>query len=168
MIITIVVLLITIINDHYNYYYYYYYYYYKDEIGVSILNICKTMAGRGSPRDNNSIPQGDELKGGVLVFFPSYVTMENLMERWKVNGIIDELKALVKSVIIEPKENIFTKDTTPIVTTKQKNDNFMSSSKITKQGGSDNADGDAMKGLIGSFESAISKFGGCVLLAVCR
>lgn len=49
---------------------------YKDELGISILQICQTMIGRGGI---GSTPAGPELKGGVsiiinqlFIFFPSF------------------------------------------------------------------------------------------------
>jgi regulator of telomere elongation helicase 1 len=86
---------------------------YKDELGSSILALIETMAGRaaaatalissGSTKVLPSIPAGRELRGGVLVFFPSYAAMTNVVDSWIETGMYDRLRARVGAIIAEPK-----------------------------------------------------------------
>ena len=77
---------------------------YKDEIGGSILNIIRTMAGQGGLGTiGTGIPMGSELKGGILVFFPSYNIMDNCVDRWKETGLLDKLSTVGGAVVVEPK-----------------------------------------------------------------
>ena len=77
---------------------------YKDEIGGTILNIIRTMAGQGGTGTIGAgIPPGAELKGGILVFFPSYGVMNNCVDRWKETGMLDKLSNVGGAVVIEPK-----------------------------------------------------------------
>ena len=79
---------------------------YKDEIGGTILNIIRTMAGQGGTGTIGSgIPPGAELKGGILVFFPSYGVMNNCVDRWKETGMLDKLSNVGGAVVVEPKGN---------------------------------------------------------------
>ena len=77
---------------------------YKDEMGGAILNIIRTMAGQGgSGTISSGIPPGSELKGGILVFFPSYGVMNNCVDRWKETGMLDKLSNVGGAVVVEPK-----------------------------------------------------------------
>ena len=79
---------------------------YKDEIGGTILNIIRTMAGQGGTGTIGSgIPPGAELKGGILVFFPSYGVMNSCVDRWKETGMLDKLSNVGGAVVVEPKGN---------------------------------------------------------------
>jgi hypothetical protein len=162
---------------------------------VSILHICMTMNGnkksseialsKGGVKINHAIiPSGKELKGGILVFFPSYTWMDNLIERWKGTGVLEQLRLLAGHIMIEPKSGA-TKDAVVGKKSDFKNSSagsgsFMTSTVLhskpthsaveTGRGdGSDRADGeDVMKGLVGQFDSVIAKHGTCILFAVCR
>lgn len=77
---------------------------YKDEVGGSILNIVRTMAGQGGTGTIGSgMPPGPELKGGILVFFPSYGVMDNCVERWQATGLLEKLRNVGGEVVVEPK-----------------------------------------------------------------
>ena len=72
---------------------------YKDELGKTIFGICQHLVFN----DQDSIVQYTQ--GGVLVFFPSYKIMDNIVERWKFIGIFDRLLQLMKFIIIEPRSS---------------------------------------------------------------
>lgn len=77
---------------------------YKDEIGGSILNITRTMAGQGGTGSIGAgLPPGPELDGGILVFFPSYGVMDSCVERWRETGLLERLRNVGGAVVIEPK-----------------------------------------------------------------
>ena len=69
---------------------------YKDELGAAIEYICRAMAGR-------DVYKGKELRGGILVFFPSYGVMEKSISRWKQTGCYDRLEHVGGSIVVEPK-----------------------------------------------------------------
>ena len=131
------------------------------------------------------IPCGKELKGGILVFFPSYTWMDSLIERWKGTGVLEQLRLLAGHIIVEPKSSASKES---VVGKKPDSKNassgsgsFMTSTALHskpmhsvadtgKGDGNEKADGegDVMKGLVGQFDSVIAKHGTCILFAVCR
>lgn len=46
-------------------------------------------------------PPPPTVRGGVLIFFPSYAVMENTCARWKEIGVFDKLRGIVGSVLME-------------------------------------------------------------------
>jgi hypothetical protein len=87
---------------------------YKDELGNSILGIIKSMCGSrpsaGFQLTSTSDAltpgcNGPELKGGILVFFPSYGVMESCVARWQQTGLLDALRNSGGAVVVEPKGN---------------------------------------------------------------
>ena len=77
---------------------------YKDEMGQSILGIVKTLAGYGEKGSiGMGLPPGAELKGGILVFFPSYGIMESCVTRWNESGLMSKLRDIGGAVVVEPK-----------------------------------------------------------------
>jgi hypothetical protein len=42
------------------------------------------------------------VKGGVLVFFPSYAVMDSVAAHWRQSGVFDRLRSVVGSVLVEP------------------------------------------------------------------
>ncbi|XP_059479743.1 Fanconi anemia group J protein homolog isoform X2 [Neocloeon triangulifer] len=58
---------------------------YQDEVGLSILQICSVVPF------------------GVLCFFPSYASLENVLKRWQMTGTWHKLTAM-KDVIVEPRQ----------------------------------------------------------------
>jgi hypothetical protein len=96
----------------------------QDELGASVLQICLTMAGRGegcepsAEASRASAAKGWEaygvsapvraappppVRGGVLIFFPSYAVMEAASARWKETGVYERLRGAVGSVLMEPR-----------------------------------------------------------------
>lgn len=163
----------------------------KDELGQSILHICLTMCGMtkstefelaklGNEVRRSLIPKGDELKGGILVFFPSYAWMDSLLDRWKVSGLLEQLRAVAGHIIVEPKGGSRKVSGDAVAKKSSNPPSFMASNMLYSKptGGSDitgkSADGDSfdgddeMKGLVGQFDAVIAKHGTCILFAVCR
>lgn len=117
------------------------------------------------------------VKGGVLVFFPAYASMDNTVERWKQCGLFETLKSEIGSIIVEPKGNA------KVVTeVSHKHANAArgagsSSFMLASHGSSSNTGGrnrsadpedEGFSGIVDEFNNAIDKFGSCLLLAVCR
>jgi hypothetical protein len=161
---------------------------YKDELGGSILNIIRTMAGQGGIGTIGAgIPLGPELKGGILVFFPSYGVMNSCVDRWKESGMLEKLGNVGGSVVVEPKgsnagpANARAKpqgvkrgdrwsDSSGAEVTGPKGFGFSSSSapKAPTVDEDDEGSGAVLGGVIKEFEATLSSRGRCVLLAVCR
>lgn len=59
-----------------------------------------TLASTAPPSTAVADPR---VRGGVLIFFPSYAVMESVAARWKVTGVHDKLRNSVGSVLMEPK-----------------------------------------------------------------
>lgn len=80
---------------------------YKDELGMAVLSICETSRGFSFNNSRTygglSVPTGPDMKGGILVFFPSYSVMENTVDRWKETHIFEKLESICCAVVIEPK-----------------------------------------------------------------
>jgi hypothetical protein len=112
-----------------------------------------------------ALPKGSELKGGVLVFFPSYASMESVVDRWKGTGLFEQLKDSMGNVLMEPKGSFTTVASTSLAATATKRTSFMSHDADTASGSEVN---DPMKGIVGQFDAIILKYGVCLLLAVCR
>jgi hypothetical protein len=171
---------------------------YKDEIGGSILNITRTMAGQGGTGSIGAgLPPGPELDGGILVFFPSYGVMDSCVERWRETGLLERLKNVGGAVVIEPKgsgtgavagagaariksqgykKSDRWSDSSTGATVGSKGFGIVSSnvnSKATQKGVVDEEDegaggGAGLGGVIKEFEATLASRGRCVLLAVCR
>ena len=77
--------------------------YSKDELGNTILMICQTMVGLRSLTGSSTIPAGPELKGGVLIFFPSYGALESSRKHWTDSGLWAKLKSLMVNIVVEAK-----------------------------------------------------------------
>lgn len=130
------------------------------------------------------------VRGGVLIFFPSYAVMENVCARWKETGVYDKLRGAVGSVLMEPKgAGISTVggnsgNTSGDVRQKtySSHSNYRSSEPVSepsfmmsgvtrkaKTVGEEEEEGsEEFRTIVGQFEHAIKTYGGCVLLAVCR
>lgn len=115
--------------------------------------------------------------GGILVFFPAYAAMDNIVERWKFTKLYDVLLSTIGHIIIEPKSSAANAKKALAVAntssgkeeTKSK-DNFMFQSvpnkKAAKVKGGDEED--SFNSIISEFDSTIQRLGSCLLLAVCR
>lgn len=143
----------------------------KDELGNTILMICQTMIGQ-RPMVGSSlmIPPGPELKGGVLVFFPSYGALESCRKHWVDSGLWARLKAVMGNVVVESKGgggNVLSANKVGGAY------NARSSGSVEKDdyfgGGGAKPDENTPESAIVEFENAIQASGGkCVLMAVCR
>ncbi len=119
--------------------------------------------------------------GGVLVFFPSYGTMDSAVERWKFTKLFDTLQDTIGYIIIEPKSSSMNQNnsssTSKISSFSSKSekegksvDNFMfqsvtKKSTATRKGAEED---DAFNNIIDEFDKTIQRIGSCLLLAVCR
>ena len=144
-------------------------YEYKDELGKSILSICQNMIG-GRMNDGTRHPK---LDGGVLVFFPSYGTLENTSARWKDSGLWNQLSLVMGKIVSE---------TQAFSTSSQPNVRFSNNRSFTSHEGSgnrrtprrsdgeqiDDKDQNIIKGLVEEFEGALAIHKKCLMLAVCR
>ena len=70
---------------------------YKDELGKSIVSVCLSMVGRGS----GETPKGPTVRGGVLIFFPTYAVMDDVIRRWKEANIWSKLKQAGGEIVVE-------------------------------------------------------------------
>lgn len=128
------------------------------------------------------------VRGGVLIFFPSYAVMENVAARWKETGVHDKLRNSVGAVLMEPKgAGISNAGGAPGSSGAKKSNggfhsgrdqhpavegNFMLNGGVTRKpkvlDDEDGEGGEEFRTIVGQFEHAIKVNGGCVLLAVCR
>jgi hypothetical protein len=122
---------------------------------------------------------GQELRGGVLVFCPSYAVMEGYVAHWKQTGLFDRLRNVVGSVIVEPKGTVAKlappsggegeDDSAKKTGGKAQPQGFMAGNSFKKGGETGGGEEDvAVQGVLGDFEAAMRRHGGCLLLAVCR
>jgi hypothetical protein len=148
---------------------------YKDDLGESILKICQAVLGRGSGNLH-----GPELKGGILVFFPSYTSMESLVKRWKETSLFQKLKIAGGDVVIEPKGNTNGGINNRVAALTSANDTnkggggFGDDIKKTKVLDNDNSNSNGnsdekmLAGVVTEFEAALKSKNRCLLFAVCR
>jgi hypothetical protein len=125
------------------------------------------MIGRQTMASTFSVPAGPELKGGVLVFFPSYGVLEGLKKRWTETGLWEKLRSVMGSIVVETKSG-------SVAGTDRAN-HFGGARAESASGSKAKADVDVAssdsvaESAMAAFESAINSSGGkCVLLAVCR
>lgn len=161
------------------------------------------MTGKGSyglsMPNTAAIPQGPELRGGILVFYPSYSAMEGFIQHWEKSGMLDKMRNIVGAIVVEPRGSGKTATTEGktsnsnsgsgggggsggFVTDSQRwgdgsslrnSNNFMTShiKKVPTTASPDvvaDVEDPSVRGVIGEFESAMQRFGGCLLMAVCR
>ena len=181
-----------------------------------MLQICNTMIGGAAPQvapkavqsgwaaygvtsastaPPSTVVADPRVRGGVLIFFPSYAVMESVAARWKETGVHDKLRNSVGSVLMEPKGAGISTSAGPSSGSNNGGGDKYKAGKSGFHGGRDNAyqpasegnfmlgnvqkskslndddDGEnseAFRTIVGQFEHAIKVSGGCVLLAVCR
>ena len=187
---------------------------YKDELGLSILAICQSSLGNSTfqapgtgsssvvsflqkptqgttrPSPNDKHPQ---LKGGILVFFPSYPVMEDCVDRWKETGTYDRMRQAGSAIVIEPKVAGRTNKASassytangkgyidkplykPTADPKAKTSFLPTSSSNTTrtqgdagQANEERKEASNLGALIAEFDQALKQYGTCILLAVCR
>lgn len=178
------------------------------------MQICLTMAAKDEVSIKKSAGGGNGgwgaygmtvarpaappvVRGGVLIFFPSYAVMENTCARWKEIGVFDKLRAIVGSVLMETRgsggapgagadgaksyNRTYSANSSGSGGYNYSNNsngsgpaNFMMGGTVPKKAKSLAADDDGDEGseefrtIVGQFEHAIKTYGGCVLMAVCR
>ena len=134
--------------------------------------ICQTMA---SERNNNcNVPKGLDLKGGILIFFPSYNLMETAVERWKQTGLYERIERVGGGIVIESRMGEVNKSSYKA----NSNDLYNPVKKSTAgcfvmNGGGQsvndvNDEAKILGGLVKEFESNLSSNRRCIMLAVCR
>ncbi len=152
---------------------------YKDELGASIFMICQTMGPRSS---NSHIPSGLNLKGGILVFFPSYGLMESAVDRWKQTGMYERLITVGGGIIIEPRGGTVGSNVSTDPKKVWKDKYSFQKPKPPTTGGfvinssgsnntTSNADGDEaqlISGLVSQLDATLAREKRCIMLAVCR
>lgn len=116
------------------------------------------------------------VKGGVLVFFPSYSVMDSSISHWKQIGIYDKLKNIVGNVISESRASvgISSSSSSSGISSSGSSSNSQSSSFMTTKAKTvtavDNASqlDQEFNSVVSEFNQSIDRYGGCVLMAVCR
>ena len=163
---------------------------YKDELGMTILHLIETMQGKGvctnsivstslNDYQNSNVVaslKGPDIKGGVLVFFPSYTIMDSMISRWKEVGnpsLFERLKSIAGNIIVEPRARVdVTAATNSHDGSKSNNGkytkNFEDKVPTIMDDGESNVEKELMISLVKVFESTLSINGRCLLLAVCR
>ncbi len=108
-------------------------------------------------------------KGGILVFFPSYTSMESTVDRWKATGMFDTLKHSIGGIIVEPKGNVKAKVVESNKPLNVASTPFMAPpSRSQRNRNSDDLEDENFVTVVDEFNNAIRKFNSCLLLAVCR
>ncbi|MEM7496270.1 MAG: helicase C-terminal domain-containing protein [Myxococcota bacterium] len=59
---------------------------FQDELGALLIQLCRVVPN------------------GLLVFFPSYSTLEKLRRRWKATGALENIQA-AKTLVVEPRSS---------------------------------------------------------------
>ena len=116
-------------------------------------------------------------QGGVLVFFPTYTVMENIIARWKTKGIFDTLKHELGSIVVESRGS----GKAEVVKSSKtlSSDSSSTRSKMFHFGGNNNeskkvnpseddVEEEQLATVVQEFEDALKKYKRCLLLAVCR
>ncbi len=109
------------------------------------------------------IPTGPDLKGGVLIFFPSYGALDSLRKHWIETGLWTQLHGVMGHIVVESKgtSHVAAKDKF----NSKKNGIFVSSALSN----SSEHTTDSNDPTIAEFEAALKDSKGkCILLAVCR
>lgn len=116
------------------------------------------------------------LDGGILVFFPSYGTMESAAARWKQSGLWESLCKAGGHVIMESRGSSGhgSNSSASGGTGTNASESIMVpankwSSDMDNDSGTGSAGADASHlGVVKEFEQALHTKGKCILLAVCR
>jgi len=139
------------------------------------------MSGRGKM---GSVATDGELRGGVLVFFPSYGIMDSTVKRWQQTDLYNSLATAGGEILIEPRgasassaagrndqnNSKATQSSSKKVgnsTWITKSSSLPSSSKSSVPDEVEDAEQQFL-GWVGKFESILRNRGRCILLAVCR
>ncbi len=125
------------------------------------------MLGRRTMISTVPIPEGPELKGGVLIFVPSYGVLESLKSRWVETGLWEKLRSVMGTIVVESKQN------SALLNSENKIP-YSKKATVSFSGGNEadnsvSAANTAVENSIALFDSAIKGSGGrAILLAVCR
>jgi len=170
--------------------------YSKDHLFNSTSN-SNSVSGRSSGRDSDAWSAYGVItttapptrpspppcvKGGVLVFFPSYSVMDSSISHWKQIGIYDKLKNIVGNVISESRASVGISSSGSSSSSSSGSGSGSSSSSSNSQSSSfmttkaktvtavDNASqlDQEFNSVVSEFNQSIDRYGGCVLMAVCR
>lgn len=136
---------------------------YKDEVGKSVLAICRSM-GEDARRVN----------GGRLVFFPSYTLMDSMLERWKETGIFENLRACCGAVVVEVRaaKSRSSASASSSSSNRQRTSAPAATSKAKSVATDEDGDSDderaTLENVVSEFDTALRRHSSCLLLAVCR
>lgn len=149
----------------------------QDELGQTILEISCTLLGEHGCITNApgsglmlTAPELSSIRGGVLVFFPSYGLLDAALERWKATGLFQKIAQIAGAVVVETKaksakpadaQTSFNNSTT------EQAFGVITGKKGKSLEGADGQDENVL-GLVAEFESAIASKGSCILFGVCR
>lgn len=128
------------------------------------------MLGRTATTSGVSVPTGPELRGGVLVFFPSYSLLESIKRRWQQTSIWDKLNAAMGSIVAESKNGTASAPTRKVANYRDFSESSASApSQSTGKSAAFDPSAGSELGAYELFERAVEANGGrCLLLAVCR
>jgi len=126
----------------------------QDELADAIVSICQAMRGVPTGPGNNQGTRFADLLGGVLVFFPSYGTLDSTVKRWRQTGAWGRLCSAAGHVVVELKGS----------QSASHGDNCQGGKGKTVDGGRQQQQMDP----VAEFESALQQLGRCMMLAVCR
>jgi len=110
------------------------------------------------------------VKGGVLVFFPSYSVMDSSISHWKQIGIYDKLKNIVGNVISESRASVGISSSSSSSSSSNSQSSSFMTTKAKTVSAVDNASqlDQEFNSVVSEFNQSIDRYGGCVLMAVCR
>jgi hypothetical protein len=113
--------------------------------------------------------QVQNMRGGILVFFPTYGVMESVAKRWQESGLWGAMEEAGGHIVMETRSGI-TPTAPPKSSTQAWKDQkrFKQREDDDEQSSSRHAGGTSQMSTIESFESALQRTGRCLLLAVCR
>ena len=136
------------------------------------------MYGRAGQQQ---VPQGAELRGGVLLFFPSYKAMDSAIARWTHSGLLDALRNYGGPIVVEPRAAAggkaapmpaaFTGATDKKRLRSTSSDPFENPSVLNPKDDDEDSgeNGDTMiKGIVSELEAALASHSRCLVMAVCR
>lgn len=101
------------------------------------------------------------LTGGVLVFFPSYGTLDSAVNCWKSTGIWEEISLAIGHIVIENRGSEKVSRDNQQTVSKYKSEKYETTNFLS-------SNSSQQLGTIEEFETALQRRGTCMLLAVCR
>jgi len=131
-----------------------------------------------TPSGNSHLPGGLNLKGGVLVFFPSYGLMEAAVDRWKQTGMYERLLFAGGGIVIEPRagannsadkvdqKTAWKEKYNPMK--KPTTGGFVINTGVSAAVLADGDEGKVLGGLVAELDAILASKRRCIMLAVCR